>query len=406
MDCTPGAKLAHPQDCSKYYICDVDNHRSTFECPSDLLYNPVTTTCDAADTVTCFGLEEENEKPTTVNVDEEEYRGNLKDVRVEKTKQDEEPEQHKSFYFLEDSSDESSESGESDTDDNSNQDGIVINGRAFSSNPDHSKKGIHVNVKSKPCKDKENVSEKDKNNKDHLMDPSENPLDQDSHKVKEVDESGPNISIGLLYDPTEPETSEKDYETKKVEDQEPHTAVDTADGYKNLKKRLKKREDSIKDAVPETNATQKEVKTEDDLDKVEDEKSGSVSQGEELNLTGPSTSFKNDATYQITNVGDTNVLRLGSLPEPIANWTEVLYNGWTDLLIFWKHPVDEDFRGSVFFKYPSDSMSNKLEIKDLVLEILQLADIPEESDSDEAMDEVHPEVDIPQETSVKETQTT
>lgn len=362
----------------------------------------MTTTCDAADRVTCFGSEEKDEKPTTVNVDEEEYRGKLKDVRVEKTKQEEEPEQHKSFYFLKDSSDESSESGESDTDDNSNQYDIIINERAFSSHPDHSKKGIHLNVKSHPSKDNESVSEKDKNNKDHLMDPSENPLDQDSHEVKEVDESGPHISI-RLYGPTEPETSDKDYETKQVKDQEPHTVEDTADGYKNLKKRLKKREDSIKDAVPETNATQKEDKTEDDLDKVEDEKSGSVPQGEKLNVTGPSTSFKG-VTYQITNVGDTNVLRFGSLPEPIANWTEALYNGWTDLLIFWKHPVDEDFRGSVYFKYPSDSMSDKLEIKDLVLEILQLAGGPEESDSGEAMDEVHPEVDIPQETSVKETQ--
>lgn len=355
----------------------------------------MTTTCDAAEKVTCFGSEDKDEKTTTVYVEGKDYRGKLEHTRVEKTKPEKEPEQHKGFYFLEDESDESSESGESEKDDISNQDEIVINGRAFSSNSGHSEEGISVNVTAKSIKHKEEISEKEKVDKDDLLDPSESPLDKDSHEIKEVGESNPNISVHA-QDTTEPVTSEEDYEPKEIEDVEPFAGEDTADGYKGLKDRLKKREDSVKDAMPKTNETERGDKTEDDLDKVEDDKSGNISHVKEINITGPATSLTNDSTYKITQVDDTNVLRFGSLPEPIANWTETLYNGWTDLLIFWKHPVDVDFKGSVYFKYPSESMSDKLEIKDLVLEILQLADRPAEPDSDETKPEDYPGVDNPQ----------
>lgn len=355
----------------------------------------MTTFCDAAEKVTCFGSEDKDEKTTTVDVEGNDYRVKLEPTRVEKTKPEKEPEQHKGFYFLEDGSDESSESGESKKDDISNQDEIVINGRAFSSNPGHSEEGISVNVTAKSIKHKEEISEKENFNKDDLLDPSESPLDKDSHEIKEVGESNPNISVDS-HDTTESETSEEDYEPKEIEDIEPFAGEDTADEYEGLKDRLKKREDSAKDAMPKTNETKRGDKTEDDLDKVEDDKSGSISHGKEINITGPATSLTNDTTYEITQVDDTNVLRFGSLPEPIANWTETLYNGWTDLLIFWKHPVDVDFKGSVYFKYPSESMSDKLEIKDLVLEILQLADKPVEPDSDETKPEDYPGVDNPQ----------
>lgn len=376
-------------------MCDAGHYRSTFECPSGLLYNPVTTTCDAAEKVTCFGRKDKDEETTTVDVEGKEYRVKLEHTRVEKTKPEKEPEQHKGFYFLEDGSDESSESSESEEDDISNQDEIVIIRREFSSNPGHSEEGISVNVTAKPIKDKEEISEKVKVNKNHPLDPSESPLDKDSHEIKEVGESNPNISVDS-HDATEQETSDEDYEPKEVEDVEPFAGEDTVDGYKGLKDRLKKREDSVKDAMPKTNETQKGDKTEDDLDKVEDDKSGNISHSKAIKITGPATSLTNDSTYEITQVDDTNVLRFGSLPEPIANWTEALYNGWTDLLIFWKHPVDEDFKGSVYFKYPSDSMSDKLEIKDLVLEILHLADKPVEPDSDETKPKDYLGVDNPQ----------
>lgn len=355
----------------------------------------MTTTCDAAEKVTCLGSEDKDEKTTTVDVEGKNYRVKLEHTRVEKTKPEKEPEQHKEFYFLEDGSDESSESGESDKYDISNQDKIVINGRAFSSNPGYSEEGISVNVTAKSIINKEEISEKEKDNKDYLLDPSESPLDKDTHEIKEVGESSPNISVDS-HDATEPETSEEDYEPKEIEDVEPFAGEDTADGYKGLKDRLKKREDSVKDAMPKTNETERGDKTEDDLDKVEYDRSGIISHGKEINITGPATSLTNDTNYEITQVDDTNVLRFGSLPEPIANWTETLYNGWTDLLIFWKHPVDKDFKGSVYFKYPSESMSDKLEIKDLVLEILQLADKPVEPDSDETKPEDYPGVDNPQ----------
>lgn len=363
----------------------------------------MTTACDAAEKVTCFGPEDKDEETTTVE-EGKVYRVKFEHTRVEKTKPEKEPEQHKGFYFLEDGSDESSESGEAEKDDISNQDGIVINGRAFSSNPSHSEEGISVNVTAESIKDKEEISEKEKVNKDHLLDPSESPLPKDSHEIKEVGESNPNISVDS-HDVTEPETSEEDYEPKEIEDVEPFAGEDTADGYKGLKDRLKKREDSVKDAMSKTNETEKGDKTEDDLDKVEDDKSRNISHGKQINITGPATSLTNDTPYEITQVNDTNVLRFGSLSEPIANWTETLYNGWTDLLIFWKHPVDVDLKGSVYFKYPSDSMSDNLEIKDLVLEILQLADRPAEPDSDETKPEDYPGVDNPQQTSEKGTQT-
>lgn len=364
----------------------------------------MTTTCDAAEKVTCFGSEDKDDKTTTVDVEGKDYRVKLEDTRVEKTKPEKEPEQHKGFYFIEDGSDESSESGETERDDISNQEEIVINGKAFSSNPGHSEEGIAVNVTAKSFKHKEENSEKEKFNKDHLLDPSESPLAKDSHEIKEVGESNPNISVDS-HGATEPETIEEDYEPKVIEDVEPFAGEDTADGYKGLKDRLKKREDSVKDTMTQTNETERGNKTEDDLDKVEDDKSRNISHGEKINITGPATSFTNDTTFEITQVDDTNVLRFGSLPEPIANWTETLYNGWTDLLIFWKHPVDVDFKGSVYFKYPSDSMSDKLEIKDLVLEILQLADRPVEKDSDETKPKEYPGVDNPQQTGEKGTQT-
>lgn len=362
----------------------------------------MTTTCDAAEKVTCFGSEDKYEKTTTVDVEGKDYGVKLEHTRVEKTKPEKEPEQHKGFYFLEDESDESHESGESEKDDISYQDEIVIVGREFSSNPGHSEEGISVNVTEKSIH-KEEISEKEKVNKDHLLDPSESPLAEDSHEIKEEVESNPNISVDS-HDATEPETSEEDYEPKEIEDVEPFAGEDIADGYKGLKDRLKKREDSVKDAMPKTNETERGDKTEDDVDKVEDDKIRNISHGTKINITGPGTSLTNDTTYEITQVNDTNVLRFGSLPEPIANWTETLYNGWTDLLIFWKHPVDVDFKGSIYFKYPSDSMSDKLEIKDLVLEILQLADRPAEQDSDETKPEDYPGVDNPKQTGEKGTQ--
>lgn len=360
----------------------------------------MTANCEPAERVTCFVITGKDEEVTTVKVDGEKYRGNVKDMRIEKTKQ--EPEHHKGFYFLEDSSGESSESGKPKDNESSNQDEIIINGRTFSSNTGHSEEGIYVNAKSKFSNHKEEISEKFDDSKD-LLNLSEKPLDQQS-EIKKVDESDPIISVDF-HGPTEPELIKGDYATKEIEDHEPHAGEDLADGYKDLKERLKKREDIVKDAIPKSNETQKEENPEDGLDKVEDEKSRSISDDEELNIAGPSTSLSNNVTYQITNIRGTNVLTFGLSSEPIANWTEHIDNGWTDLLIYWKHPVDEDFQGSVFFKYPSNSMSDQLEIKDLVLEILQIANRPEESASDETMAEDYPEVDNPQETSVKGTQT-
>lgn len=325
----------------------------------------------------------------------------MKDVTVEKTRQSDEPEQHKGFYFLEDSSDGSSESGVSTTDDIQNQHEMIMNGQAFSSNIGHSEEGIHVNVKSIPGIHKEEVSEENKDNKEsYSLDLSENPLDPESHEVKEVSEFKPNTS-DVFHDPAE--TIERDFESKEIEDHELSAEDDdTTDVYKK-DERLKKREDSVKNAVPKSSENKKEEETEDSLDIVEDKKIGSILQGEELNITLPST---NDLGYHITNVDDTNVLSLGSLQEPIANWTERVQNGLTDLVIFWKHPEDENFKGSLILKYPSDSMSEKLEIKDLVLDILDLANRPQDSDIDETNAEDNPKEDNPQRTSETGAQTT